>query len=164
MRRSLRLTACALVPALFPLGTFAETVTLRVLGQPSGSGLIAQQKEMPYFEALAEKTGLDIKIEYLPVDVAGIPDTDGLRVLRSGLFDIVSIRGPQVSRDEPSVLGLDLVGQNTSFEAGRAHVAAFLPYVDSRLQTAFNAKLVGMWPAGPQVIFCKPEVASLADL
>lgn len=164
MLRSLLLTVCAVVPALLPVQAIAETVTLRVLGQPSGSGLIAQQKELPYFEALAEKTGLDIKIEYLPVDVAGIPDTDGLRVLRSGLFDIVSMRGPQVSRDEPSVLGLDLIGLNTSFEAGRAHVAAFLPYVDSRLQTAFNAKLIGMWPAGPQVIFCKPEVGSLADL
>ncbi|KRA65296.1 TRAP transporter substrate-binding protein [Rhizobium sp. Root651] len=142
----------------------AETITLRVLGQPSGSGLIAQQKEKPFFEALAEKTGLDIKVEYLPVDVAGIPDTDGLRVLKSGLFDIVSIRGPQVSRDEPSVLGLDLVGLNTSFEAGRKHIDAFSGYVGARLESQFNAKLLGVWPAGPQVIFCKPEVKGLSDL
>lgn len=160
MFRSLLLSTCFLAP----FAVSAETVTLRVLGQPSGSGLIAQQKEEPFFKALAETTGLDIKVEYLPVDVAGIPDTDGLRVLKSGLFDIVSIRGPQVSRDEPSVLGLDLVGLNTGFAVGREHVEAFLPYVDSRLQTAFNAKLTGMWPAGPQVLFCKPEVASLADL
>lgn len=142
----------------------AETITLRVLGQPSGSGLIAQQKEKPFFEALAEKTGLDIKVEYLPVDVAGIPDTDGLRILKSGLFDIVSIRGPQVSRDEPSVLGLDLVGLNTSFEAGKKHIDAFSGYVGARLESQFNAKLLGVWPAGPQVIFCKPEVKGLADL
>lgn len=142
----------------------SETITLRVLGQPSGSGLIAQQKEKPFFEALAEKTGLDIKVEYLPVDVAGIPDTDGLRILKSGLFDIVSIRGPQVSRDEPSVLGLDLVGLNTSFDAGRKHMDAFKGYVGTRLESQFNAKLLGVWPAGPQVIFCKPEVKSLADL
>lgn len=142
----------------------AETITLRVLGQPSGSGLIAQQKEKPFFEALAEKTGLDIKVEYLPVDVAGIPDTDGLRILKSGLFDIVSIRGPQVSRDEPSILGLDLVGLNTNFDAGKKHMDAFSDYVGSRLESQFDAKLLGVWPAGPQVIFCKPEVKSLADL
>lgn len=142
----------------------AETVTLRVLGQPSGSGLIAQKMEMPFFEALAEKTGLDIKVEYLPVDVAGIPDTDGLRILNSGLFDVVSFRGPQVSRDEPSVLGLDLVGLNTSFETGKKNVEAFKGYVGSRLESQFNAKLLGVWPAGPQVIFCKPEVKGLADL
>ncbi|SMD19280.1 TRAP transporter substrate-binding protein [Rhizobium sp. RU36D] len=142
----------------------AQTITLRVLSQPSGSGLIAQQKEKPFFESLAEKTGLDIKVEYLPVDVAGIPDTDGLRILKSGLFDIVSIRGPQVSRDEPSILGLDLVGLNTSFEAGRKHMDAFKGYVGGRLESQFNAKLLGVWPAGPQVIFCKPQVKGLADL
>lgn len=150
--------ALAITPA------HAETVTLKVLGQPSGSGLIAQKMEQPFFEKLAEKTGLDIKVQYLPVDVAGIPDTDGLRALKSGLFDIVSIRGPQVSRDEPSILGLDLVGLNTGFEAGRKHMDAFQGYVDGRLGSRFNAKLLGVWPAGPQVIFCKPAVKGLADL
>ncbi|SEF83780.1 TRAP transporter substrate-binding protein [Marinobacterium lutimaris] len=142
----------------------ADTINLRVLGQPSGSGLIAQQKEQPFFEQLAEKTGLDIKVEYLPVDVAGIPDTDGLRVLRSGLFDIVSLRGPQVSRDEPSILGLDLVGLNTSYAAGKKHMDAFSGYVGERIDSQFNAKLLGVWPAGPQVVFCKPSIQGLADL
>lgn len=142
----------------------AQTITLRVLGQPSGSGLIAQQKEQPFFEKLAEASGLDIKVEYLPIDVAGIPDTDALRILKSGLFDIISIRGPQVSRDEPSVLGLDLVGLNTSYEAGKKHIDAFFPYVAGRIESQFNGKLLGIWPAGPQVLFCKPEVKGLAEL
>ncbi len=142
----------------------AETLELKVLGQPVGSGLIQQQKEQPFFEALASKTGLDVTVSYRPVDVTGIPDTDGLRVLKSGLFDIVSIRGPQVSRDEPTILGFDLVGLNPTFEAGKRHTAAFFDTVDKRLQAQFDAKLLGVWPAGPQVIFCKPQIAGLADL
>ncbi|ETX27297.1 TRAP transporter substrate-binding protein [Roseivivax isoporae] len=142
----------------------ADTVTLRVLGQPVGSGLIQQQKEQPFFERFAETSGMDVAVEYLPVDVAGIPDTDGMRVLRTGLFDIVSVRGPQVSRDEPAMLGLDLVGLNPDFESGRANAEAFLPVVDAAVQKRFNAKLLGVWPAGPQVVFCKPEIGSLADL
>ncbi|WP_172329741.1 TRAP transporter substrate-binding protein [Mangrovicoccus sp. HB161399] len=142
----------------------AETATLRVLGQPVGSGLIQQQKEQPFFENFAENADMDIQVEYLPVDVAGIPDTDGMRVLRTGLFDIVSVRSPQVSRDEPTMLGLDLVGLNPDFAAGRAHTEAFLPTVDAAVQKRFNAKLLGVWPAGPQVIFCKPEIGGLADL
>lgn len=154
--------AAAVLLAFAP--AHADTTTLRVLGQPSGSGLIAQQKEQPFFEKLAETSGLDIKVEYLPIDVAGIPDTDALRILKSGLFDIISIRGPQVSRDEPSVLGLDLVGLNTGYKAGRKHIDAFMPYVATRIESQFNGKLLGIWPAGPQVLFCKPEVKSLADL
>lgn len=161
---SRRIALAIAVAILSTAAVHAQTTTLRVLGQPAGSGLIAQTKEQPFFEAFAENSGLDITAEYLPVDVAGIPDTDGLRVLRSGLFDIVSIRGPQVSRDEPSVLGLDLVGLNTSFAAGKEHMDAFFDYVDGRLQTQFNAKLLGVWPAGPQVIFCNHEISELADL
>lgn len=152
------------IAVLLAPAAHAQTLSFRVLGQPAGSGLIAQNKEQPFFEGLAANSGLDVSAQYTPVDVAGIPDSDGLRVLKSGLFDIVSIRGPQVSRDEPSILGLDLIGLNTSYPAARAHIDAFSPTVDQRLQKQFNAKLLGVWPAGPQVIFCKPEIAGLADL
>lgn len=150
--------------AIAAVSSQVQALDLKVLGQPVGSGLIQQQKEQPFFETLGEKTGLDVNVEYRPVDVTGIPDTDGLRVLKSGLFDIVSIRGPQVSRDEPTILGFDLVGLNPTFEAGRMHTDAFFDSVDKRLQAQFNAKLLGVWPAGPQVIFCKPDIGGLAGL
>ncbi|MBS0246618.1 MAG: TRAP transporter substrate-binding protein [Proteobacteria bacterium] len=157
-------TVLAVAAALAGTSAHAESLTFKVLGQPAGSGLIQKDQEQPFFESLAAKSGLDVKVQYIPVDVAGIPDTDGLRVLKSGLFDIVSIRGPQVSRDEPEMLGFDLVGLNPTFAAGKKHVAAYFATVDKRLQGRFNAKLLGMWPAGPQIIFCKPAVKSLADL
>lgn len=159
-----RLVASAAIVILAASSVQAQDVSLKVMGQPAGSGLIQQDKEQPFFENLAERTGLDVSVEYRPVDVTGIPDTDGLRALKSGLFDIVSIRGPQVSRDEASILGFDLVGLNTSFEAGKTHTDAFFDVVDARLQSQFNAKLFGVWPAGPQVVFCKPEISGLADL
>jgi TRAP-type C4-dicarboxylate transport system substrate-binding protein len=142
----------------------ADTLSLRVLGQPVGSGLIQQQMEQPFFENFAETSGMDATIEYLPVDVAGIPDNDGMRVVRTGLFDIVSFRGSQISRDEPTMLGLDLVGLNPDYASGRANVEAFLPTVDAAVQSRFNARILGVWPAGPQVIFCQPEITGLADL
>lgn len=163
MLRSLpRLIVLAL--GLCASAVHAQALPIKVLGQPAGSGLIQKDKEQPFFEQLAAKTGLNLAVQYVPVDVAGIPDTDGLRVLKSGLFNIVSIRGPQVSRDEPTILGLDLVGLNPSFEAGRKHTAAYFDVLDRRLQANFNAKLLGVWPAGPQVIFCKPAIKGLADL
>ncbi len=143
---------------------FADTVSFRVLGQPVGSGLIQQQKEQPFFENFAGNSGMDASVDYLPVDVAGIPDNDGMRVIRTGLFDIVSFRGPQVSRDEPTMLGLDLVGLNPDYASGKVHAETFLPTVDAAVQNRFNAKILGVWPAGPQVIFCKPEIIGLADL
>jgi TRAP-type C4-dicarboxylate transport system substrate-binding protein len=159
----LRLMA-SLAAALLATSVHADPITLKVLGQPVGSGLIQKNKEQPFFESLARTAGLSLNVQYSPVDVAGIPDTDGLRVLKSGLFNMVSLRLPQVSRDEPTVLGLDLVGLNPSFEAGKKNTDAFFNTVDKRLQAQFNAKLLGVWPAGPQVIFCKPQIKGLADL
>lgn len=142
----------------------AETVQLKVLGQPLATGLIQKNQEQPFFESFAERTGIDAEVDYKPVDVTGIKDVEELRVLKSGLFDIVSLRLSQVSRDEPTILGLDLVGLNPDYASGRKTVEEFSAAVDARLQERFNAKLLGVWPFGPQVLFCKPEIAGLKDL
>ena len=141
----------------------AET-TMRVMGQPAATGLIQKNVEGPFFADFGASTGLDVVAEFQPADVTGIKDTEQLRVLKSGLFDIISLRLSQVSRDEPTILGLDLVGLNPDYETGKKTVAAFKSVVDARLQEQFDTKLLGVWPFGPQVLFCEPEISSLADL
>ena len=83
----------------------AEPIKLRVAGNLLATGLIQQKKEEPFFESLAKTTGLPLEVDYKPMDVIGIKDAEGLRVLKSGLFDIVTLRIAQVSRDEPFLLG-----------------------------------------------------------
>ncbi len=142
----------------------AETIKLKVLGQPLATGLIQKNREQPFFETFAEKSGLDVEVDYKPLDVTGIKDTEELRVLKSGLFDIVSLRMSQVSRDAPTILGLDLVGLNPTDGAGRKSMKAFSKVVDEELQKKFNTKLLGIWPFGPQVLFCKDEIKKLTDV
>ncbi len=36
--------------------------------------------------------------------------------------------------------------------------------VDKQLQQTFNTKLLGLWPFGPQVLFCNKEITGLSDL
>ncbi|WP_323764145.1 TRAP transporter substrate-binding protein [Marinovum sp.] len=142
----------------------AETYQFKALGQPVATGLIQKNVEQPFFENFAEKTGIDAEIDYKPLDVTGIKDTEQLRILKAGLFDIVSLRMSQISRDEPTILGLDLVGLNPDYATGRETVAGFADKVDAQLQAKFNTKLLGVWPFGPQVLFCEPEIGQLADL
>ena len=151
-------TAALAAPAL------SQTISLKVMGQPSSTGLIQKNYEAPFFENMAEKTGLDVSATYTPVDVTGVKDTEQLRLLKSGLFDIISLRMSQVSRDEPTILGLDLVGQNPDYATAKKAVDAFSPVVDKQLQEKFNTKLLGVWPFGPQVLFCQPDIAKLSDL
>lgn len=163
MRKSLlaaALGACIIAtPALA-----VENIKLRVIGQPLATGLIQKNVEQPFFESLAEKTGLPLDVNYKPLDTTGIKDVEELRVLKSGMFDLVSLRLSQVSRDEPTILGLDLVGLNPDYASGRKVSKAFSDVVDQRLQERFKTKLLGVWPFGPQVLFCNHPISKLEDV
>jgi TRAP-type C4-dicarboxylate transport system substrate-binding protein len=164
MRIHTGLIAATLSFVLVAGAASAETLEFKVLGQPLATGLIQKNKEQPFFENFAQRTGLDAKADYKPVDMTGIKDTEELRILKAGLFDIVSLRMSQISRDEPTILGLDLVGLNPTYDEGRKTMNDFASIVDKRLQAQFKTKLLGIWPFGPQVLFCKPEITKLSDL
>lgn len=163
--RFTRLISIAAAALTLSLTSAAQAqTTYKVIGQPAATGLVQKNYERPFFENFAERTGLDINADYKPVDQLGIKDTEQLRVMKAGLFDIVSLRVSQNSRDEPTLLGLDLVGAAPDYATARKIYDAYLPVVDARLQQQFNVKLLGAWPFGPQILFCKKPVSSLADL
>ena len=161
----LKLAATAVALAALTASAWAqEKIKLKVIGQPLATGLIQKNKEQPFFESLAAKTGLPIEVEYKPVDTLGIKDTEQLRVMKAGLFEMASLRMSQNSRDEPTILGLDLVGLNPDYATGRKVADAYAPILDQRLQKQFGVKLLGVWPFGPQVLFCKKPISRLGDV
>jgi TRAP-type C4-dicarboxylate transport system substrate-binding protein len=166
MKRTVSSTVAALAAAaaLALPAQAQDKLKMKVIGQPLATGLIQKNKEQPFFEHFAEKTGLPIEADYKPIDTLGIKDTEQLRVMKAGLFDIVSLRVSQNSRDEPTLLGLDLVGASPDYATGRKVSKAWFDTVDTRLQQQFNVKLLGVWPFGPQIMFCKKPIAKLADI
>jgi TRAP-type transport system periplasmic protein len=156
--------AAALLVSVSSPSAAQQPIKLQVAGNLLATGLIQKNKEQPFFESLSKTTGLPIDVDYKPMDTTGIKDIEGLRVLRSGLFDIVTLRIAQVSRDEPFLLGLDVVGLNSDYAVARKVMEAYRVAFDRRLGERYNAKLLGLWPFGPQVVFCKPHIGSLADL
>ena len=158
------LLASALALAALAAPAQAQNLKLRAAGNLVATGLIQQTKEQPFFENFAKNTGTPIDVDYKPMDVLGLKDADGLRVLKSGLFDIVTLRLAQVSRDEPFFLGPDIVGLSTDYDTARKVVDAFRESFDKRLQERYGGKLLGVYPFGPQVVFCKVPITGLADL
>jgi TRAP-type C4-dicarboxylate transport system substrate-binding protein len=142
----------------------AGELTLTVLGQPLATGLIQKNKEQPFFENFSKNVGFEATVNYKPIDVTGIKSEETLRVLKSGLFDIVSLRIAQAARDEPFLLGQDIVGLNPDYKTARKVYDAYAPHFDQDLQQKFNSRLLGLWPFGPQVLFCIPEIKGLKDL
>ena len=163
MRKLTNLTAIML-SCVLATGAVAQTRTLKVLGQPGATGEIQKNKEGPFFQNFADNTGLDVNANFQTLDQTGVKGAEELRILKSGLFDIISLRLQQVSRDAPAIMGLDLVGLNTDYDNARETMNEFGPVVDKQLQENFNTKLLGLWPFGPQVLFCNREVSGLSDL
>jgi hypothetical protein len=81
---------------------------------------------------------------------------------RSTRYSFVSCK-TQSTEAEPTPLGIDQEGLNGDFETGRAVVEVFQPVLDRRLRQRFGVKLLGVWPFGPQVSFCRKPVKGLAE-
>ena len=157
------LTAVMAASFVMPSGALGAPKELKVLGQPVSVGLI-QAKEQQFFENFAKLTGLDVKVTYTPIDVTGFKSVETLRLMRNGLFDIVSIRMGEASQDEPFFMGLDLVGLNPDFKTARQTFDAAREPLSARLRERFGTELLGGWCFGPQVLFCKPAISGVKDL
>lgn len=140
------------------------TIPLLVVGQPRAVGLLQRDREAPFFRALAATTGLPLLIDYKTADSFGLKDAYQLEALRDGRMDIVSLRFMQNIAKEPSLEGMDLPGMISDFDKARQVVVAYGPTVDRYLQHTYQAKMLGFWSFGPQVMFCRSSMAGLRDL
>ena len=142
----------------------ATAMDLRVAGNFSGNKKHVDGVERPFFQNLAAETGLDLKVNYNPMDVLGIKAPDALRLIKAGAFDVMSVQTGMAARDDPFFEGLDIAGVAPDMKTLRKVVDAYRDEFDARLQKKFNAKVLTLWPFGPQTIYCNAEVNSLDDL
>jgi TRAP-type C4-dicarboxylate transport system substrate-binding protein len=138
--------------------------TMRIAGNFSANGKHVGGIERPFFDAFAKNTGIAVTPNYNPMDVLGVQAADALRLLRSGAFDVMSVQIGMASRDDPFFEGVDLVGVATDMAQLRKVVDAYREVFDKRLQEKFGAKVLTLWPFGPQVFYCNTPIKSLDDI
>jgi TRAP-type C4-dicarboxylate transport system substrate-binding protein len=153
--------------AVFTAATFGAAAqsptTMRAAGNFSSSVAHSKGIETPFFENLAKTSGVNMTMNFNPMDVVNVKPEDALRLLRSGAFDVMSVQIGQASRDDPFFEGIDIVGVSTNFEHLRASINAYREVFDERLQRRFGAKVLTLWPFGPQVFYCNRPIKSVDD-
>jgi len=97
-------------------------------------------------------------------DQMGIGGSDVFRMLGTGVFDVGMTVADYAVSDSPALEGLDVPLIATDAESAKAMIEAARPMVDDIYADVFNAKVLGIAPYPPQVVFCNAEVASLEDL
>ena len=65
------LAAVAVAAALAGPALAQDRIKFKAIGQPLATGLIQKNKEQPFFEKFAERTGLPVDVDYKPIDTLG---------------------------------------------------------------------------------------------
>jgi TRAP-type C4-dicarboxylate transport system substrate-binding protein len=155
--------AAFLLAPQFAPSVGAADINLRASGIPSTHKYhIALERD--FYKTLAAKTGLDVEANFNSLDVLGVAMKDTLRLARVGTFDVVETTAGEAARDDPFLEGLDLIGVSPSLETLKKAVEAYRKVFSDRVEKRFNAKVMTLWPYGPQVFYCKPKITGLADL
>jgi hypothetical protein len=100
--------AVALAPALslLPDAALAADLTMRVAGNSSANVRHSDGIEKPFFLGLPKAAGLDMDVKFNPMDVVNVKPDDALRLLRSNIFDVMSVQIGSVARDDPFLKAL----------------------------------------------------------
>lgn len=157
------LAGAATAAAVLTGSAMAEEINLRALG------LVSTHKshtnlEKSFYKNLAEETGLDVNVNFNPLDVLGVNMQDTMRVVRAGTFDIVETTIGSASRDDPFLEGLDLIGVSPDIDTLKEVVEAYREPFSARVEEKFNAKVLTLWPFGPQIFYCKGDVKGVEDM
>lgn len=141
----------------------AAAETLSVVGSWSNLPL-HQQFEAPFWTKTLPAADGGIEVQLTTHNQMGIQGGDVFRMLGDGVFDVGMTVGDYAVGDAPELEGLDVPLIATTPEEAKAMVEAARPMVDDIFAQRFNAKVLAIAPYPPQVVFCKGDVASLADL
>ncbi|MEJ8475705.1 TRAP transporter substrate-binding protein [Roseibium algae] len=162
MKKYIALTTLSL--AAFAAASSAQAVELSVVGSWSGLPL-HKQYEAPFWnETLPEISGGDMTATLTTHDQMGIGGGDVFRMLSQGVFDVGMTVGDYAVSDSAALEGLDVPLIATDAETAHKAVEAARPMVDDIFKTVFNAKVLGIAPYPPQIVFCNAEITSLDDL
>ncbi|WP_029063035.1 TRAP transporter substrate-binding protein [Labrenzia sp. DG1229] len=162
MNRLVLLSAISLIA--FSAGTSAKAEELAVVGSWSGLPL-HKQYEAPFWnEKLPEMSGGDLTAALTTHDQMGIAGGDVFRLLSQGVFDVGMTVADYAVSDSVALEGLDVPLIATDAPTAQKAVEAARPMVDDIYRDVFNAKVLGIAPYPPQVVFCNADIGSLDDL
>jgi TRAP-type transport system periplasmic protein len=132
---------------------------------PETTTPMTQMLETPFWsETVAQASGGKVTADVMPIDQMGIADTAVLRLLKLGIFDIATIAIAKVSGDDPRFEGCDLAGMSRDIDVARKACDAYRAVLDRLIKEKWNAKVLMIATAPPQVIWCKGKIGGLADL
>lgn len=125
----------------------------------------AQNAQFPAEAAAIEAaTAAGFTVSRNEFQVLGLNLADALRMTSSGVFQVATAQIGSVSKDDPFLEGIDLIGVSTNMTELKTAVDAYRDAFNARLEERFGVKALAIWPFGPQVFFCNKPMDGLDSL
>lgn len=120
--------------------------------------------EKPFWtKEVPEASGGAVTAKLVPFTELGLKGFEVLKLLSSGVYDIAHGVIGYVAED-PIFEGPDLAIIAQDIDTARKVADAYKPVLDKAFQQKFNSKLLTLTSYPSQMIYCKPEIKSIADL
>lgn len=153
-----------LTAALALTSAAATAQELSVVGSWSGLPLHKQYEKPFWDEKMPKASGGAVTANLTTHDQMGIKGGDVFRMLGQGVFDVGMTVADYAVADSAALEGLDVPLIAADASAAKVMVDAARPLIDDIYADVFNAKVLGVAPYPPQVVFCNADIASLDDL
>ena len=160
---SKKLLLATVTCAFLATSSYAAPEKLRVVGSWSSLSLY-KEYEKPFWKKEFTKDFSETKVRLSSLGQVKLKGAAVYRQLSKGVFDVVSTVADYVIADSQAMAGLDFPAIANDLPTAKKVVEAYKTNLDNALKKDFNSKLLSVVPYPAQVLFCKDEITSLADL
>lgn len=165
--KSARMLLGTLALAALPAAAGAQEMPkthVKVVGTVS---TLSQYKnfEHPFWSSdVTEKSNGAITSEIKGFNDMGLKGNEVGRLMKQGVIDFGSTVIGYLAGDDPKNEAMDLAGLSPDMATARKVSEAYRPVMEKLFKDKYDVKLLGVWPLGAQVFYCKAPLNGLADL
>ena len=160
-----RLVFAVLAAACSPaLAQDIPETTITIIGANSAQPSWRNVELDFWSQELPAASGGKVTIEITPWNEMGLKGPEMFHLLRQGVAPISNMILSYNTGDVKVNSGLDLALLSESFEAARAVISAFRPEFERIYSEQYGIKVLALYPLPPQILYCRNELGSLADL
>lgn len=142
----------------------APELTLRVVGGISSLYQYSNFEEPFWSRDLLRLSAGRYAAEIVPFDRAGVPGSEMLRLIQSGVLPFGTVLLSHVAAENPELGAPDLAGLNPDLATLRSRLAALRPGLKKVLQELYGIELLAVYTYSAQLIYCTNPFRELADL
>ncbi|OED46948.1 TRAP transporter substrate-binding protein [Leisingera sp. S232] len=126
---------------------------------------VAIYDEKPFWtDILPSNSGGKLTADLTPIEQMGLDDQSMLRLMKLGVMDFAGMDITKMAGDDPRFEACDLAGTLPTAELAREACSAYKSVLNERMENNWNTKLLAIGANTPQVIWCRGDVGSIADL